>query len=958
MPRIPTYDRSENVAGRPQPFSTGDGYAAPGRAMQQLGEGLQRLGTGLDAALKVEQGKKDEEDRFKMNMEWLKFTSQQDLYQTDYDKKITGDGSSHVPGRMEGYDTAFGEFFGRVAPQSPRLRRELQLRGMQYRGQVQQRTSRTAEGHRDFYFSSVAEKGITGTVLPRVTYDITTARQGLDLAEGIIASAPITEQRKAQLRDRAAAAILDAWKDRAFKAYEAEGIGDPAKMVEEQLKKYGDSFKPSPTQPQKPGAPDALPPPSGEKPTTGSYTMPPSARDDRRIPASLRYNNPGAQWPGPSSRKFGAVGFVTLRDGQGNKIAVFDTFEQGAAAQFDLLYRKYAGKPLTRLLTIWSGGNHPAAYTRSVAGEMGIKPDTIITREMLRDPKIAIPLARAMARVESGREHPAPVRAWQTAHRMALGGPQASQPASAIPAPSMPEDQPAVPYGPEAEFEPQKPPAEGMPGAPIQVAEAPPPWVSGAPRTTMDYFARRLWLDNDKIRRQTRIVGEAFRKRREALELVAGVLAGTREFNPHDDASRKTIDKVFSETEVSKKLFAGDPTTIMRAVELGHRLNYLPKPVGEAVRGLVDHADPVKRQLGLTAAAAILARRPRAFSEVQGSAGMVKEALLFQSLRETRGMSAEDAVKHLDLMKSPEWKKLAEVRGKEAKLKADAYGESHITKIFDPSMLPNFLSPEQAKRPDLSPVTAGVMFGGNQVLIKRARELFQEHYIKTGDETVAWAATGKELKAMYGSSSVTGKRLLMRYPPEAIYPQIAQKPELMDYVNKDIQASVKKVLGKDVPIGSIYLFADAETQRSITAGQGPRYGLAYLDKESGLYKIVPGRFYIDPKGLEAVSKKQFDDARKKALEKETRAPHMLLRGALDSAKRAVTGGQPPAKPPSPATPSRGTPEPTSTRLPGKPVRPDRSDTYTTDVPGQDEPSGPVIRPGSPLDRLWRYINPQ
>lgn len=51
-----------------------------------------------------------------------------------------------------------------------------------------------------------------------------------------------------------------------------------------------------------------------------------------RIPAAIRANNPGAMWPGPSAARFGSTGYEALSDGQGNRIAKFDTPEAGAAA--------------------------------------------------------------------------------------------------------------------------------------------------------------------------------------------------------------------------------------------------------------------------------------------------------------------------------------------------------------------------------------------------------------------------------------------------------------------------------------------------------------------------------------------------------------------------------------------------------------------------------------------------
>lgn len=140
-------------------------------------------------------------------------------------------------------------------------------------------------------------------------------------------------------------------------------------------------------------------------------------------PAAIRYNNPGAQWPGQSARKFGAVDSVTLNDGQGNKIAVFPTAVHGAAAQFDLLERRYTGKTLASAITTWSGGNSSSAYAAKVAAETGLTPGTVLTKDMIHDPRIAIPIARSMASMEAGRkEYPLTIEQWAQAHQMAFGG--------------------------------------------------------------------------------------------------------------------------------------------------------------------------------------------------------------------------------------------------------------------------------------------------------------------------------------------------------------------------------------------------------------------------------------------------------------------------------------------------------------------------------------------------------
>lgn len=142
-----------------------------------------------------------------------------------------------------------------------------------------------------------------------------------------------------------------------------------------------------------------------------------------RVPASIRNNNPGAQWPGQSATRFGSSGFETLNDGQGNRIARFDTPEAGAAAQFDLLSRRYAGMPLNEAIRKWSGGNSSDAYTASVARAIGMQPTDVLSSDILSDPARAVPFAKAMARIEAGRDFPMSDEQWTKAHQMAFAGP-------------------------------------------------------------------------------------------------------------------------------------------------------------------------------------------------------------------------------------------------------------------------------------------------------------------------------------------------------------------------------------------------------------------------------------------------------------------------------------------------------------------------------------------------------
>lgn len=177
-------------------------------------------------------------------------------------------------------------------------------------------------------------------------------------------------------------------------------------------------------QPRSPGLFSALF--GGGQPQAG-----PVADPGGPAPAPIRYNNPGAQYPGPSASANGSTGFGVI--GGGHKIAKFDTPEDGAAAQFHLLNRKYAGMPLGAAITEWSGKNSSPAYIASVAKETGLDPSTVITPELLRSPQ-GVALAQSMAKFETGRPFPMSPEQWQTAQARVFGGQGGELPPGATPA--------------------------------------------------------------------------------------------------------------------------------------------------------------------------------------------------------------------------------------------------------------------------------------------------------------------------------------------------------------------------------------------------------------------------------------------------------------------------------------------------------------------------------------------
>lgn len=144
-------------------------------------------------------------------------------------------------------------------------------------------------------------------------------------------------------------------------------------------------------------------------------------------PASIRNKNPGAQEPGPSSRKFGSTTHEVLKwtyKGKPavNKIATFPTNQHGAAAMFHLLNRKYTGRSIEKAIEKWCGGYYAGAYAKALETHGNCKASDTLTSDLVQDPEFAIALCKAMARVEAGRDYPMTDEEWAEAHEMAFGG--------------------------------------------------------------------------------------------------------------------------------------------------------------------------------------------------------------------------------------------------------------------------------------------------------------------------------------------------------------------------------------------------------------------------------------------------------------------------------------------------------------------------------------------------------
>lgn len=154
---------------------------------------------------------------------------------------------------------------------------------------------------------------------------------------------------------------------------------------------------------------------------------------------SIRTRNPGAMWPGAIATAFGSKTYENLKDG--NKAAIFPTFEQGAAAQFALWGGAgYIGRTLADAIRKWSGGNSSPQYAAFLQTHIpGLSMDTVITRAFLAGDR-GRAFMKAQAQWEAGKPYPMTDDQWRKAQELAFGAPKSPPPPDVEPTQPAPQE--------------------------------------------------------------------------------------------------------------------------------------------------------------------------------------------------------------------------------------------------------------------------------------------------------------------------------------------------------------------------------------------------------------------------------------------------------------------------------------------------------------------------------------
>ncbi|GLI21904.1 hypothetical protein GGQ86_000794 [Xanthobacter flavus] len=562
---------------------------------------------------------------------------------------------------------------------------------------------------------------------------------------------------------------------------------------------------------------------------------------DAKAPASIRNNNPGAQWPGPVASQFGSREHEVLNDGQGNKIARFSTPEAGAAVQFALLDRSYAGMTLGAAIRKWSGGNSSAEYASSVARSMGISPDTVLTKDMLRQPEVAVPLAKAMAKIEAGRDFPMSDAQWSNAHAMFLSGGGGGG-AATVPV------QGSLTLGAYAtSLQNQQQHAElqqqnAARAVQNQQHEA---WVNQFEFGVID---GKVGMADLQLARDNGLVTDAgeYQKLEELIEDRQGetnLLADAIDkidgqnkayaFDPLDKDDKKAVEAYSQAYKLGEGIGKQDPSVVNRAVNVVDRTGMIPRDVVGPLQAKFRSTDVGAFTFGMQAMQALYQRSPDVFAKTFGEK-VTQSVATWGELAPYR--SPQES---FDLIKKDSDPAAAAQKDKLLKEADKAMKDAPITAADLPAIFYGNMGYEGPASKDLGPWDRDRWAGGPPMAPAQSAQLqfdyaklYRENYaLAQGDADVAKKTTIQQMQRMWGETRVHGaggssawgvfglRDRVVKYPPERFYPPVDGS---YDWIKGAVEDAVK---GNAGAVADWELLPVPETAADVKAGSAPRYGI-------------------------------------------------------------------------------------------------------------------------------------
>ncbi|WP_289036007.1 hypothetical protein [uncultured Roseibium sp.] len=296
--------------------------------------------------------------------------------------------------------------------------------------------------------------------------------------------------------------------------------------------------------------------------------------------------------------------------------------------------------------------------------------------------------------------------------------------------------------------------------------------------------------------------------------------------NPFDPDDRKAADKVWDETIDQ----ASDPDTLADSIVSSKGV--IPKQFVNEIRNGLQSPSIQSVQIAHQRALRMLEADQNAVRGAENGSAIEDAALKWRVLRESLGLSVEQAAGRLAEGNTPDGRKIREalLESPDVQQALKEIDVAHVESLFDPGWL--------SSTPKLGATPAGAA-----VAVSEYQALLRASLSEVGGNVEDAEALAKErLSRLWGTSDLmaNGDDVVMKYVPEKLYPEVGGSHEY-------IRDQAKEALDADgVHSKEVYLTGSADfTVQDLRAGKAPGLVIQYRD-EDGVLQNFPFLFRADP----------------------------------------------------------------------------------------------------------------
>jgi len=325
--------------------------------------------------------------------------------------------------------------------------------------------------------------------------------------------------------------------------------------------------------------------------------------------------------------------------------------------------------------------------------------------------------------------------------------------------------------------------------------------------------------------------------------------SGALKVDPYDTKGRDTVDNVYG------AILTGVPQEQIVPVteELVRQTGVVPKQALSAIRQGIESQDPNQVAMALQAAQRIATVNPAALARRDGGQTVQDAADDFSYYVNTLNLSPEQAARRIMEKRDPAKQRDRKALEPLAKQFTKEMEGVDLAAEFDDSVLGWRSNPELG----FSPAQEA---GLKAEFIAIAED---EFYRANGDPELAKNRALETMKRLYGVTTMTGRRVVMKHPPERYWPDLSEgwMEDPLNYARLQLEQDLKE-LSPDADMSRVQVVTTPQTDAMVKRGEMPAYAVLYMD-ENGVLQTMPGKLWRPDLARESARAENIEAARER-----------------------------------------------------------------------------------------------